>query len=155
MKHIAARHYGTNFFIINILMLLDNFLQLNKDKKEITALRDKGVRSLQWWNLCTGFPYNRDCSKIKVYKVLNGSEPKYFMDLLVHHEPLRSSCTALHGIPKIMTKRREAAIQFEASKAWNKPPENLGLASTLQLFKIWLEDLLDACWSILEHFMTF
>lgn len=115
-----------------------NFLHLNKDNKEITAPGDNSSADISALASCT----TETAVKFLVYKALNGSEPKYFMDLLVHCEPLRSSCTALHAIPKIMTKRGEAAIQFEAPKAWNKLRENLGMASLLQLFKSGLRTLM-------------
>ena len=89
--------------------------------------------SLQFSDLYTGFKI-----LILVYEVLNALGPKHISDLLLCYEPsrpLRSSGTGLLTVPRVKTKHREAAFSFYAPHIWNKPPENLKSARTLNSFK--------------------
>ncbi|MDG2594948.1 hypothetical protein P7M37_24555, partial [Vibrio parahaemolyticus] len=92
------------------------------------------LKSLHWLPV-----YQRIDFKILllVYKALNGLGPKYISDILVHYEasrPLRSSGTGLLSVPRIKTKRGEAASSFYAPCLWNKLPEYLRSAETVNSF---------------------
>ena len=100
------------------------------------------LKSLHWLPVCQRIDFK---ILLLVYKALNGLGPKYISDLLVRYEaprPLRSSGTGLLSVPRIKTKQGEAAFSFYASRLWNKLPEYLRLAETVNSFKSGLKTLL-------------
>ena len=77
-----------------------------------------------------------------VYKSLNGLGPIYLSNLLLHYEPLRSSGTGLLTIPRVGTKKGEAAFSFYGPYIWNKLPQNCRSAPNLSSFKSRLKTFL-------------
>ncbi|CAJ1082756.1 hypothetical protein KUCAC02_009465 [Xyrichtys novacula] len=93
------------------------------------------LRSLHWLPVCQRIDFK---ILLLVYKALNGSGPKYISDMLIRYEPsrpLRSSGAGLLSVPRVRTKRGEAAFSFYAPHVWNKLPENCRSAETLSSFK--------------------
>ena len=106
---------------------------LTKTKKfeHITPI----LRSLHWLPVCQRIEFK---VLLIVYKSLNGLGPKYISDLLLHYipaRPLRSAGTSLLNTPRVKTKHGESAFSYSASCIWNKLPEELKQAQTLNIFK--------------------
>jgi len=95
------------------------------------------LKSLHWLPVCQRIDFK---ILLLVYKALNGLGPKYFCDLLVRYEA--PSGTGLLCVPRIKTKQGEASFSFYASRLWNKLPENLRSAETVNSFKSGLKTLL-------------
>ena len=106
---------------------------LTKTKKceHITPI----LRSLHWLPVCQRIEFK---VLLIVYKSLNGLGPKYMSDLLSPYtpaRPLRSAGTSLLITPRVKTKHGEAAFSYSASCKWNKLPDELKQAETLNTFK--------------------
>ena len=106
---------------------------LTKTKKfeHITPI----LRSLHWLPVCQRIEFK---VLLIVYKSLNGLGPKYISDLLLPYipaRPLRSAGTSLLNTPRVKTKHGESAFSYSASCIWNKLPEELKQAQTLNIFK--------------------
>ena len=74
-----------------------------------------------------------------VFKCLNGLGPSYLSDLLLPYQPprtLRSSGTGLLTIPQVSSKKHgEAAFSCYGPRLWNRLPENLRVAQTVEVFQ--------------------
>ncbi|KAK0136078.1 Transmembrane protein 81 [Merluccius polli] len=73
-----------------------------------------------------------------VYKSLNGSGPEYMNDILVEYKPsraLRSTDSGQIVKPRVQTKHGEAAFSCYAAQNWNKLPDELKSAPTVNIFK--------------------
>ena len=106
---------------------------LTKTKKyeHITPI----LRSLHWLPVCQRIEFK---VLLIVYKSLNGLGPKYISDLLslyIPARPLRSSETCLLNTIRVKTKHGEASFSHSAACIWNKLPEELKQAQTLNIFK--------------------
>ena len=72
------------------------------------------------------------------YKSQNGLGPKYISDLLppyIPARPLRSAATNQLIVQRVKTKHGAAAFSHAAACSWNKLPEEIKQAQTVQIFK--------------------
>jgi len=93
------------------------------------------LRSLHWLPVSERIDFK---ILLHTYNALNGLGPKYIKDLLQRYEPsrpLRSSGAGQLTVPFVRSKRGKAAFCIYAPNAWNKLPEHLRMASTLESFK--------------------
>lgn len=133
---------GLNKKSIKQLQLIQNaaarVLTNTKKMDHITPV----LKSLHWLPVCKRIDFK---ILLLTYKALNGLGPKYISDLLVVYEAprlLRSSGTGLLCVPRVRTKKAEAAFGFYAPHLWNKLPEHLRCAQTVSAFKSGLKTLL-------------
>ena len=113
---------------------------LTKTKKfeHITPI----LRSLHWLPVCQRIEfkvllivYKSQCI---LYSCILNRKSKYMSDLLSPYtpaRPLRSAGTSLLITPRVKTKHGEAAFSYSASCKWNKLPDELKQAETLNTFK--------------------
>ncbi|KAF7649923.1 hypothetical protein LDENG_00133860, partial [Lucifuga dentata] len=103
------------------------------------------LRSLHWLPVCQRIDFK---ILLLVYKTLHGSGPKYVSDMILQYEPsrpLRSSGSALLSVLRVRTKHGKTAFSFSALEKlllWNKLPEDLRSASTINSFKTRLKTFL-------------
>ncbi|KAF7668705.1 hypothetical protein LDENG_00294700, partial [Lucifuga dentata] len=100
------------------------------------------LRPLHWLPVCQRIDFK---ILLLVYKALHGSGPKCIFDLIVQYEPsrpLRSSGSGLLSVPRVRTKHDEAAFSFSAPQLWNRLPEDLRSAPTVNSFKTRLKTFL-------------
>ena len=93
------------------------------------------LRSLHWLPVSHRIDFK---IMLLVYKSLNGLGPKYISDMLVPYETarsLRSSEAGLLTVPRVRSKRGEAAFAHYATTNWNKLPLDTRSAPSLATFK--------------------
>lgn len=97
------------------------FTGLSKKKKQIkqniNQHQDTG-KSLHWLTVCKRIDFK---ILLLVYKALNDLNTLQ----CEASRPLRSSGTGLFSVPRVRTKKGEAAFSIYAPRLWNKQPAHL------------------------------
>ena len=93
------------------------------------------LRSLHWLPVSYRIDFK---AMLLVFKSLNGMGPTYLLDMFQLYAPtrsLRSTEKNLLVIPKVKTKCGEAAFSLYAAELWNKLPDDVKKAPTIDSFK--------------------
>lgn len=121
---------------LNQLQLVQNsagrLLMRTRKRAHITPI----LKSLHWLPVRFRIDFK---ILLLLYKSLNGLTPSYLSDLLLPYEParpLRSTGTGLLTVPRVTTKTHgESSFYFYAPGLWNKLPEDLRTAASVDIFK--------------------